>query len=125
MPTYTLTAWDHALVYLLPHTTALERHLAACYGKLFAVEFDVLPYHFTTSCVEDVREFAEGAMLDTPDRKGERKCIGLGGWRKKGGNAGDVVGLVAPLLKGDHVGAGAVSAPLKESMSEVLRRVER
>ena len=37
---------------LLPQKTALERHLPARYGELFAVEFDVLLYDLTSSYVE-------------------------------------------------------------------------
>jgi transposase len=37
---------------LLPHKTALERHLTARYGELFAAEFDVLLYDLTSSYVE-------------------------------------------------------------------------
>jgi len=37
---------------LLPHKTALERHLAGRYGELFAAEFDVLLYDLTSSYVE-------------------------------------------------------------------------
>jgi transposase len=40
------------LDHLLPHKTALERHLTARYGELFAAEFDVLLYDLTSSCVE-------------------------------------------------------------------------
>ena len=41
-----------ALDHLLPHKTALERHLTARYGALFAAEFDVLLYDLTSSYVE-------------------------------------------------------------------------
>jgi transposase len=37
---------------VLPHKTALERHLTARYGELFAAEFDVLLYDLTSSYVE-------------------------------------------------------------------------
>jgi transposase len=37
---------------LLPHKTALERHLASRFGELFAAEFDVLLYDLTSSYVE-------------------------------------------------------------------------
>src|SRR5712691_7022888 len=37
---------------LLPQKTALERHLTARYGELFAAEFDVLLYDLTSSYVE-------------------------------------------------------------------------
>ena len=37
---------------LLPHKTALERHLPTRYGELFAAEFDVLLYDLTSSYVE-------------------------------------------------------------------------
>src|SRR3989454_9378949 len=40
------------LDHLLPHKTALERHLATRYGELFAAEFDVLLYDLTSSYVE-------------------------------------------------------------------------
>jgi transposase len=40
------------LDHLLPHKTALERHLTARYGELFAAEFDVLWYDLTSSYVE-------------------------------------------------------------------------
>jgi transposase len=40
------------LDHLLPHKTALERHLTARYGELFAAEFDVLLYDLTSSYVE-------------------------------------------------------------------------
>lgn len=41
-----------ALDHLLPHKTALERHLVTRYGELFAAEFDVLLYDLTSSYVE-------------------------------------------------------------------------
>ena len=41
-----------ALDHLLPHKTALERHLTTRYGELFAAEFDVLLYDLTSSYVE-------------------------------------------------------------------------
>jgi transposase len=41
-----------ALDHLLPHKTALERHLTTCYGELFAAEFDVLLYDLTSSYIE-------------------------------------------------------------------------
>ena len=41
-----------ALDQLLPHKTALERHLTTRYGELFAAEFDVLLYDLTSSSVE-------------------------------------------------------------------------
>lgn len=41
-----------ALDQLLPHKTALERHLTTRYGELFAAEFDVLLYDLTSSYVE-------------------------------------------------------------------------
>jgi transposase len=41
-----------ALDHLLPHKTALERHLATQYGALFAADFDVLLYDLTSSYVE-------------------------------------------------------------------------
>lgn len=41
-----------ALDQVLPHKTALERHLTARYGELFAAEFDVLLYDLTSSYVE-------------------------------------------------------------------------
>jgi transposase len=37
---------------LLPHKTALERHLTTRYGELFAAAFDVLLYDLTSSYVE-------------------------------------------------------------------------
>jgi len=40
------------LDHLLPLKTALERHLTARYGELFAAEFDVLLYDLTSSYVE-------------------------------------------------------------------------
>jgi len=40
------------LDHLLPHKTALERHLTGRYGELFAAEFDVLLYDLTSSYVE-------------------------------------------------------------------------
>jgi transposase len=40
------------LDHLLPHKTALERHLTTRYGELFAAEFDVLLYDLTSSYVE-------------------------------------------------------------------------
>ena len=43
-----------ALDQLLPHKTALERHLTARYGELFAAEFDVLLYDLTSSYVEGI-----------------------------------------------------------------------
>ena len=41
-----------ALDQVLPHKTALERHLRARYGELFAAEFDVLLYDLTSTYVE-------------------------------------------------------------------------
>jgi transposase len=41
-----------ALDQVLPHKTALERHLTARYGALFAAAFDVLLYDLTSSYVE-------------------------------------------------------------------------
>lgn len=41
-----------ALDHLLPHKTALERHLTTRFGELFAAEFDVLLYDLTSSYVE-------------------------------------------------------------------------
>ena len=41
-----------ALDQVLPHKTALERHLTTRYGELFAAEFDVLLYDLTSSYVE-------------------------------------------------------------------------
>ena len=41
-----------ALDHLLPQKTALERHLTARYGELFAAAFDVLLYDLTSSYVE-------------------------------------------------------------------------
>jgi len=41
-----------ALDHVLPHKPALERHLTARYGELFAAEFDVLLYDLTSSYVE-------------------------------------------------------------------------
>ena len=41
-----------ALDHLLPHKIALERHLTARYGELFAAEFDVLLYDLTSGYVE-------------------------------------------------------------------------
>jgi transposase len=40
------------LDHLLPHKTALERHLTTRFGELFAAEFDVLLYDLTSSYVE-------------------------------------------------------------------------
>jgi len=40
------------LDHVLPHKTALERHLTMRYGELFAAEFDVLLYDLTSSYVE-------------------------------------------------------------------------
>ena len=48
-----------ALDHLLPHKTALERHLTTRYGELFAAEFDVLLYDLTSS-------YVEGAATDNP-----------------------------------------------------------
>ena len=48
-----------ALDHLLPHKAALERHLTARYGELFAAEFDVLLYDLTSS-------YVEGAALRNP-----------------------------------------------------------
>lgn len=45
-----------ALDHLLPHKTALERHLTTRYGELFAAEFDVLLYDLTSSYVEGAAE---------------------------------------------------------------------
>lgn len=47
------------LDHLLPEKTALERHLTARYGELFAAEFDVLLYDLTSS-------YVEGAALKNP-----------------------------------------------------------
>ena len=44
-----------ALDQLLLHKTALERHLTARYGELFAAEFAVLLYDLTSSYVEGGR----------------------------------------------------------------------
>lgn len=44
------------LDHLLPHKTALERHLRQRYGELFAAEFDVLLYDLTSSYVEGAAE---------------------------------------------------------------------
>jgi len=41
-----------ALDQMLPHKTALERHLRTRYGELFAAEFDVLLYDLTSTYVE-------------------------------------------------------------------------
>ena len=41
---------------LLPHKTALERHLTRRYGELFAAEFEVLLYDLTSSYVEGAAE---------------------------------------------------------------------
>jgi transposase len=41
---------------MLPHKTALERHLQQRYGELFAAEFDVLLYDLTSTYVEGVAE---------------------------------------------------------------------
>jgi hypothetical protein len=41
-----------ALDQILPHKTALERHLRTRYGELFAAEFDVLLYDLTSTYVE-------------------------------------------------------------------------
>lgn len=41
-----------ALDRVLPHKTALERHLTTRYGELFAAEFDVLLYDLTSTYVE-------------------------------------------------------------------------
>jgi len=41
-----------ALDQVLPHKTALEGHLRARYGELFAAEFDVLLYDLTSTYVE-------------------------------------------------------------------------
>lgn len=40
------------LDHVLPHKTALERHLTTRYGELFAAAFDVLLYDLTSSYVE-------------------------------------------------------------------------
>jgi transposase len=66
------------LDHLLPHKTALERHLTARYGELFAVEFDVLLYDLTSS-------YVEGAALKDPmlqrgysrDHRGDCKQVVL------------------------------------------------
>jgi transposase len=44
--------WDR----MLPHKTALERHLKQRYGELFAAEFDVLLYDLTSTYVEGAAE---------------------------------------------------------------------
>jgi transposase len=41
---------------ILPHKTALERHLKARYGALFGAEFDVLLYDLTSTYVEGAAE---------------------------------------------------------------------
>jgi transposase len=41
---------------MLPHKTALERHLKQRYGELFAAEFDVLLYDLTSTYVEGMAE---------------------------------------------------------------------
>jgi transposase len=41
---------------MLPHKTALERHLKQRYGELFAAEFDVLLYDLTSTYVEGAAE---------------------------------------------------------------------
>jgi len=41
---------------MLPHKTALERHLKQRYGELFAAEFDVLLYDLTSTYVEGLAE---------------------------------------------------------------------
>ena len=48
-----------ALDQLLPHKTALERHLTTRYGELFAAEFDVLLYDLTST-------YVEGAATENP-----------------------------------------------------------
>ncbi len=69
---YPSTAWDDLLgieegkindtrLYrcldrMLPHKTALERHLKQRYGELFAAEFDVLLYDLTSTYVEGAAE---------------------------------------------------------------------
>lgn len=66
------------LDHLLPHKTALERHLTARYGELFAAEFDVLLYDLTSS-------YVEGAALKDPmlqrgysrDHRGDCKQVVL------------------------------------------------
>ena len=67
-----------ALDHLLPHKTALERHLTTRYGALFAAEFDVLLYDLTSS-------YVEGAALKDPmlqrgysrDHRGDCKQVVL------------------------------------------------
>jgi transposase len=66
------------LDHLLPHKTALERHLTTRYGELFAAEFDVLLYDLTSS-------YVEGAALKDPmlqrgysrDHRGDCKQVVL------------------------------------------------
>src|SRR5215831_11800832 len=41
---------------IMPHKTALERHLKQRYGELFAAEFDVLLYDLTSTYVEGLAE---------------------------------------------------------------------
>ena len=41
---------------MLPHKTALERHLKQRYGELFAAQFDVLLYDLTSTYVEGLAE---------------------------------------------------------------------
>ena len=61
-----------ALDHLLPHKAALERHLTACSGELFAAEFDVLLYDLTSSYVEGAAP--KNPMLrrgDSRDHRGD------------------------------------------------------
>lgn len=67
-----------ALDHLLPHKTALERHLTTRYGELFAAEFDVLLYDLTSSYVEGAA--AKDPMLErgySRDHRGDCKQLVL------------------------------------------------
>ncbi len=66
------------LDHLLPHKTALERHLTARYGELFAVEFDVRLDDLTSSYVEGAA--LKDPMLqrgDSRDHRGDCKQVVL------------------------------------------------
>jgi hypothetical protein len=71
-----------ALDHLLPHKTALERHLATRYGELFAAQFDVLLYDLTSSYVEGRPEGPDAAAGVQPRSSAGVSAGGAGGHRQ-------------------------------------------
>jgi hypothetical protein len=57
-----------ALDQLLAHKTALEQHLVARLGKLFALDYDLLPYDVTST-------YFEGQAPRNPFRSGATAAI--------------------------------------------------